>query len=62
MPNLIYYGSKMTKEQKAEMVKRLTETCAEITKIPAQAFTITIFENSPENVGVGGVLLADRQK
>lgn len=62
MPSLFFYGTKLTKEQKAEVVKRLTDTCAEITKIPAQAFTVTIFENSPENIGVGGVLLADRQK
>ena len=62
MPNLFYYGPKMTKEQKAEMAKRLTETCAEITKIPAQAFIVTITETEPENVSVGGVLLADRPK
>jgi 4-oxalocrotonate tautomerase len=60
VPNIFFYGPKMTKEQKAELVKRFTEVAQEVTKVPAPAFVVNIHESDPENVGVGGVLLADR--
>ncbi|SHJ69355.1 4-oxalocrotonate tautomerase DmpI [Desulfofundulus thermosubterraneus] len=62
MPVITVNGPKMSKEQKAELVKSFTETASKIMNIPAQAFTILIEEMERENVGVGGVLLADREK
>lgn len=62
MPNIIFYGPKLTREQKAELVKRFTEISQTVTKIPAEAFVVNIQESEPENVGVGGVLLADRHR
>lgn len=62
MPNIFFYGPKMTREQKAELVKRFTEISVEVTKIPAPAFVVNIEETDPENVGIGGVLLADRHR
>lgn len=62
MPVITVYGPKMSKEQKAELVKSFTEIAGKIMNIPTQAFTILIEEMERENVGVGGVLLADREK
>ncbi len=62
MPNIFFWGPKLSKEQKAELVSRFTEAATEITNIPAQAFVVNIVETNPENVGVGGALLVDRQK
>lgn len=61
MPNIILDGPKMTREQKAQLVREFTETAGRILNIPTDAFIVTIKENSLENVGVGGRLLADRQ-
>ncbi len=62
MPNILFYGPKLTKDQKAELVKRFTEISESVTRIPAQAFVVNIIESDPENVGVGGILLADRHR
>ena len=62
MPVITMKGPQMSKEQKAEVVKSFTETASRITNIPAQAFVVLIHEMDHENVGVGGVLLADREK
>ncbi|WP_027717771.1 4-oxalocrotonate tautomerase DmpI [Desulfovirgula thermocuniculi] len=60
MPVITLQGPKLNKEQKAEIVKQFTETASRVTGIPAQAFVVYIVEMERENVGVGGVLLADR--
>ncbi|SHF14064.1 4-oxalocrotonate tautomerase [Desulfofundulus australicus DSM 11792] len=62
MPVIMVHGPKMNKEQKAELVKSFTEAASKIMNIPTQAFTILIQETERENVGVGGVLLVDRDK
>lgn len=62
MPIITFDGPKLTKEQKIEMVKSFTKSASEITKIPEQAFIILLKESDPENVGVGGILISDRQK
>ncbi|MGD0621056.1 MAG: 4-oxalocrotonate tautomerase DmpI [Thermacetogeniaceae bacterium] len=62
MPVITMKGPKMNKEQKAEIVKSFTETASRVTNIPAQAFVVLIQEMDHENVGVGGVLLADRER
>ena len=62
MPVITMKGPKMNKEQKAEIVKSFTGTDSRVTNIPAQAFVVLIQEMDHENVGVGGVLLADRER
>jgi len=62
MPHISIDGPHLNREQKAELVKEFTEIASRIMKIPKEAFVIVIKENDPENVGVGGKLLADREK
>ncbi len=45
--------------QKKQLVESLTTQAVEITKIPAQSFTILIHELSPDAIGVGGRVLTD---
>lgn len=61
MPIINFDGGTMTKEQKAQLVAGFTEHAHKVTGIPKQAFVVLIRENSPENIGVGGELLADRK-
>ncbi len=60
MPLIVFeVGGEMTPEKKKELVQRLTETSAEVTGIPEQAFVIYIHELEHDNVGVGGKLLTE---
>jgi 4-oxalocrotonate tautomerase len=52
-------GSGMTPEKKKELVRRLTETSAQVTGIHEDAFVIYIHENDNDNIGVGGKLLTE---
>lgn len=60
MPEIIFEGPKMEREKKAQLVREFTESASRITGIPQEAFIVLLKENDPENVGVGGQLLADR--
>ena len=62
MPVIKVEISKQTNERKKEMIEKLTNTMAEITNIPAQAFTVLINEYDKESIGVGGVQLSERNK
>ncbi|HHY99412.1 MAG TPA: 4-oxalocrotonate tautomerase family protein [Firmicutes bacterium] len=62
MPHISVDGPHLTREQKAELVREFTETASRVMKIPKEAFVVMIKENDPENVGVGGKLLADRER
>ena len=53
-------GPPITVDQKRQLVKKLTKAAVEVYKIGH--ITVLIRENPPENVGVGGELLADRKK
>jgi len=60
MPLIVFeVGGELTPEKKRELVQRLTETSAEVTGIPEQAFVIYIHENEHDNIGVGGKLLTE---
>jgi len=60
MPTIFFYGSKLDKEKKREMIKSFTETASKVTGIDKSAFVVYLRESTPENVGVGGELLEDR--
>lgn len=63
MPNAEIAGPKIESlETKRALVKEVTDAMEKAYKFPRQAYVVTITENPPENVGVGGVLIADRQK
>ncbi len=62
MPIIHFYGAVLTKEKKRDLAAKLTEAAATtLPHIPKQAFTVLIHENQPENIAVGGQLLADRE-
>ncbi|HBD94221.1 MAG: 4-oxalocrotonate tautomerase [Spirochaetes bacterium GWF1_31_7] len=54
MPNIIIEAAKLTKENKNELIRTLTKTASEITKIPQTSFTVLIKEFPIENWGIGG--------
>ena len=62
MPTIFFYGPRLEKEKKREMIKSFTETASRVTGIEKSAFVVYLRESSPENVGVGGELLEDRKK
>ncbi len=62
MPTIFFYGPKMEKEKKKEMVKSFTDTASKLTGIDRSAFVVYLEESNPENVGVGGILLEERKK
>lgn len=62
MPITIFEGGKLSKGQKAELVKGLTEVVSRVTMHRVEAFTVLIREDERENVGVGGQLLSERRK
>ncbi len=62
MPVITLEMSKMTKDKKTELARELTQTASKITGIPEQGFYVFINEHESENVGVGGILLSERNK
>jgi len=62
MPDIKVYGPKIKDiETKRLFVKEVTDSMERAYKFPRQAYVITIFENMPENVSVGGVLSIDKE-
>ncbi|HUW64679.1 MAG TPA: 4-oxalocrotonate tautomerase DmpI [Spirochaetia bacterium] len=62
MPVITLKGPQLSKDKKVEIVKSFTEIASKVTNIPASAFIVYIDEMPRENIGVGGILLADREK
>lgn len=63
MPNVTIDGPKIQDiEVKRELVKEVTDALEKAYKFPREAYVVTIKENTPENVGVGGKLIIDRNK
>ncbi|AEG18196.1 4-oxalocrotonate tautomerase DmpI [Methanobacterium paludis] len=61
MPVITIDAPKLTKEQKSELVKSFAEKASEVMGLPVEAMVILIREVDAENVGVGNILLCDRQ-
>jgi 4-oxalocrotonate tautomerase len=62
MPNAYIDGPKIDSvEIKRTLIKEVTGAMERAYKFPKQAYMVTITENPPENVGVGGELILDRQ-
>jgi 4-oxalocrotonate tautomerase len=63
MPTITVEGPVLASlDKKRELVRGMTDVAAKVYGIPAQAMVVLIRENPPENVGLGGELLADRRK
>ncbi|MGZ7116669.1 MAG: 4-oxalocrotonate tautomerase DmpI [Methanobacterium sp.] len=61
MPVITIEGPKLSKEQKAELVKEISETASRVMNIPVEAMITIIREVESENVGTGNILLCDRK-
>ncbi|PKM87201.1 MAG: 4-oxalocrotonate tautomerase [Firmicutes bacterium HGW-Firmicutes-12] len=60
MPVITIEGAKMSKEQKAKLVKEVVQKASEIMNVPEQAFVTLIRENDFDNVGNGTMLLSEK--
>ncbi|WP_136805772.1 4-oxalocrotonate tautomerase DmpI [Desulfosediminicola flagellatus] len=49
-----------SKEQKKQIIEQFTTQAVEITRLPAQAFTILINELNADAIGVGGITLEEK--
>jgi 4-oxalocrotonate tautomerase len=54
MPIISWEGGKLTKEQKKDLIQRLTEVSVEVTKVPAKFYSVVIREQQDENLGFAG--------
>jgi len=62
MPTIFFYGPKLDKEKRREMIKSFTETASRLSGKSKASIVVYLRESSPESVGVGGELLEDREK
>jgi 4-oxalocrotonate tautomerase len=54
MPIISWEGGKLTKEQKKDLIQRLTEVAVEVTKVPVKFYSVVIREQQDENLGFAG--------
>ena len=63
MPNITVEGPRIKDiEVKRTLVKEFTDAATKAYGLPEEAIVVLIKENQPENVGVGGRLIADKMK
>jgi 4-oxalocrotonate tautomerase len=62
MPNINVEGPIIRDvEKKRVLVKELTDAATKAYGLPRETIVVLIKENPPENVGVGGELIIDRE-
>jgi 4-oxalocrotonate tautomerase len=49
-------------DKKRRLVAKLTDAMVEVYGVPREAVVVTIKEDEPENVGIGGILALDKLK
>lgn len=59
-PVITIDAGKMSKEQKATLVKELASKASETLNIPVEASVTIIRENDPDNIGSGTQLLTEK--
>ena len=62
MPTIFFYGPELEREKKKELIRSFTEAASKATGIDQSAFMVHLRKSTPEEVGVGGELLAERRK
>ena len=62
MPVIIVEGVPLSVDKKRELVAVLTKSASSIMNVSEQAFQVYIKENSRDNIGVGGILVSERNK
>jgi 4-oxalocrotonate tautomerase len=61
MPIITVSGPFLDTERKRKLARGLTNVACEVYGRPAEQIIVLIRENQPENVAVGGELVADRR-
>lgn len=54
MPYITIEGGSLTREQKSELIRKVTEVASEVMQIPMEFFSCTVKELPDENIGIGG--------
>ena len=54
MPYITIEGGSLTREQKSELIRKVTEVASEIMQITMEFFLCTVKELPDENIGIGG--------
>ena len=62
MPVITFEGPKITKEQKAKLVKIFVSNASDVLNIPEVAFITLIKENDLDNIGNGTEIVSDKLK
>ena len=63
MPVIRIDGPKVeSMDKKRRFVKDITKAASALFGLPTQMIIVLFRENTPDNVGVGGLLLSDRHK
>ena len=62
MPTIFFYGPKLARDKKVDLIRDFTRAASEATGIREEAFVVYLQETAPDQVGVGGKLLEERQK
>lgn len=62
MPTITYDGPALSIENKRMAAQEITDTICKATKLQPSDIVVVFKENAPENVAVGGKLIADRKK
>lgn len=60
MPTVVIKGPQLSLPRKRTLVRDLTDLVGSAYEWPAENIVVILRENSNENVGRGGILLADR--
>lgn len=61
MPVMHFYGPKLPKAKKEELVRDFSMAASRVTGIPVEKMIVYLHEMNPEEIGVGGDLLANRK-
>lgn len=62
MPYITVEGGKLTKEQKEELIEKMTSVASEVMHVPSEFFCMTIKELEDENIGIGGKTIDKTKK
>ncbi len=62
MPTIFFYGPELETDKKKELIKDFTEAASKATGIDQSAFVVYFRSSKPDEVGVGGKLLSERNK
>jgi len=62
MPTIFFYGPRLEKDKKRELIRTFTKKASELTGIDESGIVVYLRPIDPEDAGVGGKLLEDRFK